>query len=94
MNVSEKATVVVSTHQVSSDLAGEAAILNLKDGVYYGLDPVGARVWNLIQQRRTLEELCDILSCEYYVEMPRLEADLRNLLIQLADKDLVEITGD
>ena len=94
MNVSEKATVVVSTHQVSSDLAGEAAILNLKDGVYYGLDPVGARVWNLIQQRRTLEELCDILSCEYDVEMARLEADLRNLLIQLADKDLVEITGD
>jgi len=52
--LSEESRLVVSKDQVSCDLAGEAAILNLKNGVYYGLDPVGARIWNLIQEPRKL----------------------------------------
>ena len=47
-------TVVVSKEQASADLGDEAAIPNLKDGVYYGLDPVGARIWKLIQTPRTV----------------------------------------
>jgi len=93
MDLSEKATVVVSKDQVSSDFGGEAAILNLKNGMHYGLDSVGTRVWNLIHQPRTLAELRDILAGEYDVDAPRLESDLRNLLSQLADKELVEIAG-
>jgi hypothetical protein len=89
--LSEEATVVVSREQVSSNLGGEAAILNLKDGVYYGLDPVGARVWALIQQPRTIAELRNILAAEYDVAMPRLEADLFELLSNLASKELVEV---
>ena len=91
MVLSEKTTIVVSREQVSSDLGGEAAILNLKNGVYYGLDSVGARVWNLIQHPRTVAELRDILAGEYDVDTPRLESDLLNLLSDLADKQLVEI---
>ena len=44
--------MVATKDQVSCDLAGEAAILNIKSGVYYGLDPVGARIWNLMQEPR------------------------------------------
>jgi coenzyme PQQ synthesis protein D (PqqD) len=89
--LSEKAKVVVAKEQVSSNLGGEAAILNLKNGVYYGLDSVGARVWALIQQPRTIAELRDILAAEYDVATPRLEADLFELLSNLASKELVEV---
>jgi len=89
--LSEKATVVVSRDQISSNLGGEAAILNLKNGVYYGLDPVGARVWALIQQPRTIAELRDILAAEYDVATPQLEADLLELLGNLAGMELVEV---
>src|SRR5262245_52253321 len=93
--LSEKAKVVVAKEQVSSNLGGEAAILNLKNGVYYGLDSVGARVWALIQQPRTIAELRDILAAEYDVATPRLEADLFELLSNLASKELVEVaSGD
>ena len=92
MVLSDKATVVVSKEQLSSDLGGEAAILNLKNGVYYGLDSVGARVWSLIQHPRTVTELRDILAGEYDVATPRLESDLLELLSDLAGKELVEIT--
>ena len=74
-------------------MGGEAAILNLKNGIYYGLDPVGSRVWNLLQQPRSVAEIRDILSTEYDVDVARLETDLRDLLTQLADNQLVEISG-
>jgi len=49
--ISINSTVMVADDVVSCDLDGEAAILNLKDGVYYGLDPVGAKIWNLINKQ-------------------------------------------
>jgi len=84
--------VVASKDQVSSDLGSEAAILNLKNSVYYGLDPVGARVWQLVQEPRTIGQIRDVLRAEYDVEEAQLEADIRDLLQELAAQGLVEIT--
>ena len=47
--INDHSVVVVTKDQVSADLSGEAAILNLKSGIYYGLDNVGARIWTLVQ---------------------------------------------
>jgi hypothetical protein len=82
--------LVVSKQQVACDMGDETAILNLKNGVYYGLDPVGARVWQLIQQPVTPAQIRDVLKGEYDVEAAQLEADIRHLLDQLAEHGLVE----
>ncbi len=87
-------TVVVSKEQASADLGDEAAILNLKDGVYYGLDPVGARIWKLIETPRTVREVRDTLLEEYDVEVDRCEKDLIALLQQLAKNDLIDIVDN
>jgi hypothetical protein len=92
MSLSEASRIVISKEQVSCDLAGEVAILNLKNGVYYGLDPVGTRIWDLIQEPRTFAELRDTLLGEFEVDAARLEADLRDILGQFAEQQLVEIT--
>jgi hypothetical protein len=89
--LSDDSSIVVAQNQVSCDLAGEAAILNLKSGVYYGLNPVGARIWNLVQEPRTVAQILEALLAEYDVERPRLESDLRELLSRLADQGLVDI---
>ena len=47
--VSRNSIVVAAKERTSSDLGGEAVILNLKSEVYYPLNPVGASVWNLSQ---------------------------------------------
>jgi Coenzyme PQQ synthesis protein D (PqqD) len=89
--VSGDSTVVAAKDQVSSDLGGEVAILDLKAGVYYGLDAVGARIWSLIQEPRTVNEIRDILLEEYEVEPERCERDLLVLLQRLADERLIEV---
>jgi len=85
---------VAARDQVSSNLDGEAAILNLKNGVYYGLDPVGARIWSLIQEPTTVAELRDAIVEEYEVEPDRCERDLLALLRDLAAEGLIEVRDE
>jgi len=77
--ISDQSTVVAIKDQVSCDLAGEAAILNITSGVYYGLDPVGARIWSLMQQPRQVSAIQSAIMEEYDVEPERCAQDLKAL---------------
>ena len=54
--ISLASVVVPAKDQVSSELAGEAVILDLKNGVYHGLDPTGARIWTLIHDHKPVSQ--------------------------------------
>jgi hypothetical protein len=89
--ISDRSVVVTAKDQVSCDLAGEAAILNVKSGVYYGLDPVGARIWNLMQEPRAVAEIQSVITDEYDVEPDRCARDLAELLNKLLAEGLIEV---
>lgn len=83
--------VGATTEHVSCTLGDEAAILNLKNTVYYGLNPVGARVWNLVKQSRSVSEIRDTLVEEYDVAAERCERDLLDLLEKMREQGLIEV---
>jgi coenzyme PQQ synthesis protein D (PqqD) len=89
--LSLESIVAARKEQVSCDLAGEAAILQLESGVYYTLNAVGARVWTLVQQPVRVEAVRDTLLAEYGVTSEQLEADLLDLLTRLAAERLIEV---
>jgi hypothetical protein len=86
-----QATVVAVKDQVSCETHGEAVILHLHSGVYYGLNAVGAWVWNFVQVPRTVEEIRRGLLERYEVEDARCALDLDALLHQLSTAELIEI---
>lgn len=83
--------ISLSKDQISSDLAGEAAILSLSDGVYYGLDEVGATVWNLLKEPCTLRGLCEGVLARYEVDAERCERDILALLEELHSRGLIHV---
>jgi len=83
--------VVVADEVVSCDLDGEAAILDLKDGIYYGLDPIGAKIWNLIQKPMILKEIIKIILDEYNVDKDRCTNDIFELIEELLNNGLVKV---
>lgn len=89
--LSLNSTVSIAKDVVSCDLVDEAAILNMKDGVYYGLNPVGAWIWNLIQKPIKVNEILDKLLEEYDVEKEVALKDMMELLEQLLENELVKI---
>ena len=92
-NISLNALVAATQKQVSTSLEDEAVILHLEKGVYYGLNPVGSRIWNLLQAPRTVRDIRDIILQEFEVEPQRCEDDLLRLLQELSDKGLIEVKG-
>ena len=84
--------VSATREQVSCDLAEEAVILNFQDGIYYGLNAVGAAIWELIQVPRKVEEIRDWLLEEYAVDLPQCERDMQTFLHDLYDRKLISIS--
>lgn len=92
--LSASSAVVATSDQVSSDLVGEAVILSLSSGIYYGLNEVGASIWNLIQQPKTIKEIHEALLQEYDVEASQCEQDILTLLIELSAVGLIEVKDE
>ncbi len=76
---------------VACSLGDESAILNMKNSVYYGLNPVGTRVWNLVQEPRIVGDIRDTLLDEYEVEAQQCERDLLDLLEKMREQGLIEV---
>ena len=69
----------------------ETVLLHLESGTYFGLDPVGARTWQLIQAGKSLSQACDAMIEEYDVSREVLEQDVLALARDLVDKKLVSV---
>jgi hypothetical protein len=73
------------------ELQGEAVLLNLKTGVYFGLDEVGTRIWQLMGQNGLLSEMLKLMLQEYDVPEEQCAQDLLDLVAQLQEQGLVTI---
>jgi hypothetical protein len=92
-HLSPQSVVVATSEQVSCPLGDESAILNLTNSVYYGVNPVAASVWKLLQQPRSVVELRDSLVDEYDVDPERCVQDLLSLLDKMRDEGLIDVRG-
>jgi len=81
--------ITVSKDVVFRDLSGEAVLLNLATGTYFGLNEVGARMWNLLLEQGTTEKVIEKMQDEYEVDRERISQDLQGLVENLREKGLV-----
>lgn len=86
-------TVSRVVRQVSSDLAGEAVILHIDSGLYYGLNSVGQHVWNALVEPHTVDELATSVRATFQVDEETCRRDLLRLLDELCRAGLVRAVG-
>lgn len=89
--ISEDTTLVAASSVVSTDLEGEAVLLDPTAGEYYGLNEVGTHIWTLLQEPMTFGEIVDALLDEYEVDRNQCEEEVRDLLDQMMEKSLLEV---
>jgi hypothetical protein len=83
--------VVASQRQAATSIGGETVLIAMTPSRYFGLDEVGARIWQLVQEPTTVADIRDVLMREYDVTEDRCEQDLIGLLSQMLRNDLIEI---
>ena len=74
---------------ISTTTGDDLVLLSLKMESYYGLNAVGARIWELLQQGGSVATLCEVLRGEYPIEEDELRADIRALMQDLAQNSLL-----
>jgi hypothetical protein len=79
----------ISKEVLSQELNGETVLLDLQGESYFGLNEVGARIWQLIQSEHTVDETLNTLSDEYDVSWEQLESDVGKLLNKLTETGLI-----
>ncbi|MBK5105697.1 MAG: PqqD family protein [Burkholderiales bacterium] len=87
MKLSDKVTVPEQV--LARQVGDETVMLDLANGTYFGLDPVGARIWQLLREGRTLEEVCEAMAGEYEVTRDDIERDVMSLVEELANRGLI-----
>ena len=76
---------------VFQELEGEAVLLNPKTGIYFGLDPVGTRIWNFLQGDALLSNVVAALCDEFDVAEARCAEDVLHLVAEMEKNSLVTI---
>ena len=89
MNLTDMITIPAQV--MARQVGEETVILDLASGTYFGLDPVGSRIWTLLSEGKTLGETCDAMLDEFEVERGHLERDVADLLDKLAGQGLIKI---
>ena len=90
--LTDDSILVATQEQVSTELGKEFVILNLTSGTYFGLEDVGARVWSLLQEPRTLSAIQKTIVDEYEVDSQQSNQDLKTLVGKLTKAGLVEVS--
>jgi PqqD family protein of HPr-rel-A system len=78
---------------LSSTIDDEVVMMNSEKGMYYNLDPIGSRIWALLETPQTLESLCAQLMEEYEIDQATCQQETEEFLQSLAERGLVQMTA-
>lgn len=85
------AKIKVAPGVFMQQVSGESVILDSRDGRYFGLDPVGTRMWETLVSYGNLGQAEDALLDEYEVTPDRLHEDMVLLVRKLVERRLIEL---
>jgi hypothetical protein len=74
---------------VQSKIGEEVVMLDMDSGFYFGLNSVASVIWGLLANVISFEALIDQLMAQFEVERSLCEADTKELLDQLLEKNII-----
>jgi len=89
MAISLDTRVARSNELVHSDMDGETVMMSIEQSQYYGLDSVGTRIWDLIENEMRVGDICAALMNEYDVSEQQCQQDVISFLQDMLDNNTV-----
>ena len=87
----ETKNITISKEALSQEVNGETVILDLNSESYFGLDEVGTRIWQLLQEHGNVQKVFDNMLEEFDVDADQLEKDLNELVDKLEEAGLITL---
>ena len=82
---------VPSSSAIFKQLAEGGVLFSTETEVYFGVNVIGARIWELLPPKtKTFDELCAVLASQYSdVSLAQIQKDVRKFLDDLIENGLV-----
>jgi hypothetical protein len=85
-NIDPQTLISQTPGHVAADMDGEKVLMSVENGRYYGMDPVGSRIWELVENA-----LCEAIFREYEGDREQIQSDLKKYLQNLSEEKLITI---
>ena len=92
MTVSVGSFVVSRPEVAAREIADGAVLVNVNSGGCFELNRVGFEIWQLLQKKTTISEICEALAGRYPVARDTLATDARDLIQSLVHAGLVDLS--
>lgn len=79
---------------LETEIDNETVMMDIEQGSYFGLNPVGSRIWALLADSIAIGDLCDRLTEEFEVPREQCEAQVFGFLENLLERGLVQVVTD
>jgi hypothetical protein len=89
--ITMKCEVEIEPSVVFQKVGEEIVFLHAEDGVYYGLDAIGSRMWELLLSHASLAIVLQKMLVEYEVDEAELKNDLLRIVKELNDRKLLRL---
>ncbi len=94
MSSLSKTTLVSRTPDlIATDMDGDTVMMSIERGEYFGLGGVGSRVWELLANKISVQQIIDIICAEYEVDEATCEADMLKFTSELLQNQLIAIAS-
>lgn len=80
-----------TTKVIDRAVEGETLVIHLPSGNYFSLNAVGTQIWENIDGTQTPRDLAEVVVAEYDVDVERAQADVLQLLNDLANEGLIVV---
>jgi hypothetical protein len=75
---------------LSAEIGGEAVMMSIENGAYFGLNPIATRIWDLIEQPRSIAELIGVITEEYDVSEEQCVADVQEFVADMITRGIAQ----
>lgn len=82
---------IANKESLFTDMDGEAVILSLQNGKYYGVNAVGAFIWEMLQKPVSFEDIRSTAMHEYEIDENTCRREILAFLKKMSEEGLIEI---
>jgi hypothetical protein len=90
MSLSPETVITRHPDMLSAEIGGEAVMMSIEKGAYFGLNPVATRIWDLIETPRSVQALIATILDEYDVTPEDCERDVQGFVADMLEKGLAQ----
>jgi len=79
-----------NTQIIDGELDNNQVMLHLEKGKYFGLNSVGKRIWDMIEQPTSFEEIIAVLLSEFDVSESQCSQEAKTFLDKAVQYDVIK----